>query len=380
MGTSTGDQQGYALFVAAEPPVRHPLAVTAILPQLAAIPPARLVGTAYASAVQVANPDEPQTVLTHLRTAAAAPGPLLVYVAGHLAVDSRQHRLHLALARTTARTVRYTALPWHWLAAELQHRPPGTTTVVADLVAEPDVLQSLTRQEQALTGPYALYGAVQVHDRRHRPSPAYTHALAQILRTAPARPSADELHHQAARTAVLEEASTLWLGGAAAPVPVQQPTVAVPAPRPEPTPAAKSDPHRAITEACQAGRHGEAASIAASWEQRSLRQYGANSPEVAHWIEVRAVIALEEGAPHRACGLWLRGAAVRLSADQDEHHPDVAAAVDRAHYAWRLVRDPRQARQLGIELLSLRVQVTGSSGAREDVQRRLANLSRAVQP
>ncbi|MET7843660.1 hypothetical protein ABZT45_34665 [Streptomyces sp. NPDC005356] len=380
MGISTGEQQGYALFVAAEPPVRHPLAVTATLPQLAAIPPARLVGTPYASAVQVANPEDPQTVLTHLRTAAAAPGPLLVYVAGHLVVDSRQHRLHLALARTTARTIRYTALPWHWLAAELQHRPPGTTTVVADLAADPDVLQSLTVQELTLTGPYALYGAVQLHDRRQHPGPAYTHALAQILRTASARPSADELHHHAARAAVLEEATTMWLGGAVAPAPAQQPAAAIPAPRPEPAPAVESDPHRAITKACQAGRHGEAASIAATWEQRSLRQYGANSREVAHWIEVRAVIALEEGAPHRACSLWLRGAAVRLSADQDEHHPDVVAAVDRAHYAWRLVRDLRQARTLGTELLSLRLQVTGSSGAREDVQRRLANLSRTVQP
>jgi hypothetical protein len=57
-------QPGYALLIAAEPPVRHPLAVAAMLPQLAAIPPARLVGTPYASAVQLAAPDDPNTVLT----------------------------------------------------------------------------------------------------------------------------------------------------------------------------------------------------------------------------------------------------------------------------------------------------------------------------
>ena len=394
MATSTTptDLPGYALLIAAEPAVRHPLAVAAMLPQLAAVPPARLVGAPYASAVQLANPDDPNTVLTAVRTAAAVEGQLLVYVAGHLVIDSRQHRLHLALARTTARTIRYTALPWHWLTAELQHRTPGTTTVVADLAADTDVWQALVQHEQHLTGPYALFGAVQLQDRRHRPRPSYTHALAHILRTAPTRPTPDELHHQAARAAVLEDAATLWLGPAPAtptqPSPDGRPlAVDVPAPRQkrpqpaEPSPAAaEEDPHHAISQASQAGRHAEAAAIAAAWEQAALRQHGPNSPEVAHWIEVRAVIALEEGAPDRACELWLRCAVVRLNADQPETHPDVVAAVDHAHYAWHRVTDPARVRELGTELLTLRTQVTGKSGARRDVQRRLAKLSQALQP
>lgn len=394
MATSTTptQQPGYALLIAAEPPVRHPLAVAAMLPQLAAIPPARLVGTLFASAVQLANPDDPNTTLTAVRTAAAVEGQLLVYVAGHLVVDPRQHRLHLALARTTARTVRYTALPWHWLTAELQHRAHGTTTVVVDLAADTDVWQTLVQREQTLEGPYALYGAVQLQDRRHRPRPSYTHAIAHILRTASARPTADDLHHQAARAAVLEEAATLWVGPAPVnptpPSPAAAPlAVDIPAPRPRPVPpatpsmaAAEGDAHRAISQASQAGRHAEAAAIAAAWEQTALRQHGPTSAEVAHWIEVRAVIALDEGAPDRACELWLRGAVVRLTAGQSEDHPDVVAAVDRAHYAWHRVTDPAQARELGTELLTLRTQVTGKSGAREDVQRRLAKLSQVVQP
>ncbi|MFI1291625.1 hypothetical protein ACH4VM_24700 [Streptomyces sp. NPDC020792] len=395
MGINTGaqaEQQGYALLVAAEPPVRHPLAVAAILPQLAAVPPARLVGTPYASVVQLANPDDPNTVLTAVRTAAAIEGQLLVYVAGHLVVDPRQHRLHLALARTTARTVRYTAFPWHWLATELQHRTPGTTTVVVDLAADTDVWQALVQREQTLDGPYALYGAVQLQDRRHRPSPSYTHALTHILRSTPARPTTDELHHQAARAAQVEPAATLWLGPAPAnPTPPSPtagpPAVEVPAPRPEPiqppTPSpapADDDPHRAISQASQAGRHAEAAAIAAAWEQAALRQHGPTSPKVAHWIEVRAVIALEEGSPDRACELWLRGAVVRLTADQPETHPDVVAAVDRAHYAWHHVTNPAKARELGTELSTLRTQVPGKSGAREDVQRRLAKLPTALLP
>lgn len=385
MATSTTPNglPGYALLIAAEPPVRRPYAVAAMLPQLAAVPPAHLVGTVHASAVQLANPDDPHTVLTAVRTAAAVEGPLLIYAAGQLVVDPRQHRLHLALARTTTRTVRYTAFPWHWLTTELQHRAPDTTTVMVDLAADLEAWQSLVQHEQTLDGPYALYGAVQLQDRRHRPSPAYTHALANILRTAPARPATSELHHQAVRAAVFEEAATLWLGHAPA-TPTHPRAVDAPTPRPEPAPptpprlsepAVEGDPHQAISQACQAGQHAEAAAIAAACEQATLRQHGATSPEVAHWIEVRAVIALEEGAPDRACALWLRGAIVRLTAGQDESQPEVTAAVDRAHYAWHHVTDPSRARELGIELLALRTQVTGESGAREDVQRRLTNLA-----
>ncbi|MFJ4343561.1 hypothetical protein [Streptomyces sp. NPDC088915] len=384
MGITTGDQSGYALLVAAEAPMRYPYPVSDLLPQLATIPPARLVGTPHASAVQLASPHDPHTILTNLRTAAAVEGPLLVYIAGQLVVDHRQHLLHLALARTTARTVRYTALPWHWIGAELQRRPLGTTTVVADLAADTDVWQALIHQEQSLAGPFALYGAVQLQDRRHRPGPSYTNALTHILRTAPTRPSAEQLHHQAARAAAVEDAATLWLGGQAVEQAAPHPDVDVPAPRTEATSttaaAVEKDPHLAIRDASRAGRHGEAAAIAASYEQAALRAHGAQSVEVAHWIEVRAFLALQEGAPDRACQLWLQAAVVRLTADQPEHHPEVAEAVDRAHGAWHHVSDPSQLRQLGIELLSLRTRVPGKSGARADVQRRLAHLPRAVNP
>ncbi|POX35880.1 hypothetical protein C3486_36565, partial [Streptomyces sp. Ru73] len=201
------------MLIAADPPVRRPLPATTVLPQLAAVPPAHLVGAAYASAVQLANPDDPNTVLTHIRTAAAVEGPLLIYLAGHLQVDARQGRPHLALARTAPRTVRYTALPWHWLTAELRHRPPGSTTVLADLAAAPEVWQQLAAGRLSLGGPFLLYGAVQRADKRNQAAPAYTQALAQALRAAPRRPGTEELHHHAARTAALDGAGTLWLGG-----------------------------------------------------------------------------------------------------------------------------------------------------------------------
>ncbi|MFD4143032.1 hypothetical protein [Streptomyces sp. NPDC058572] len=271
--------------------------------------------------------------------------------------------------------------------AELQHRPPGTTTVLADLAAGTDVWQARVHQGQSLAGPFELYGTVQLQDRRHRPSPSYTHALVHILRTSPARPSTEQLHHQAARAAALEAAATVWLGGqAAVEQPPPQAVADVPEPRTESAPVelspakAEGDPHRAISEASQAGRHTEAASIAAACEQAARRSHGTQSTEVAHWTEVRAFLALQEGVPDRACQLWLQAAVVRMLADQPEDHPEVAEAVDRAHHAWHLVSDPARIRELGTELLSLRTRVTGKSGARADVQRRLANLSRALQP
>ncbi|NED17395.1 hypothetical protein G3I31_04340, partial [Streptomyces sp. SID9913] len=71
------------------------------------------------------------------------PGPLTVYVAGQLHLDRRQRLVHLALARTTPATVRYTAFPWHWFRDELRLRPAGTTTLVLDLHADAETRQIL---------------------------------------------------------------------------------------------------------------------------------------------------------------------------------------------------------------------------------------------
>lgn len=390
--TTPPELPGYALLIAAEPPARHPIAVTAVLPQLAAVPPAHLVGTPHASATQLANPTDPNTVLTHLRTAVAAQGPLLVYLAGHLYVDSRQHRLHLALAATTARTVRYTALPWHWLTAELRHRPPGATTVLADLAAGSDIWQALARDNLSLTGPYDLHGTVQLHDRQHRPRPVYSQALAQLLRATQYRPGPEDLHRRAAHAAhaVLKGENTLWLGHQPehAKIPWQmtsprQGRVLPPPPSQPPTialPAILHERHQAVFAAAAVGRHSEAVAMAAAWEQEASHAHGPESAETVHWIEVQAELEKQAGDATRASGLWMKSAVIRLTAGQDETDPDVAAAVDRAHHCWHHVTDPTAAITLGIQLSSLRTKVTGKSGAREDIQQRLAKLSEGTKP
>ncbi|MEU4924614.1 hypothetical protein AB0G29_35335 [Streptomyces parvus] len=135
------------------------------------------------------------------------------------------------------------------------------------------------------------------------------------------------------------------------------------------------DPHEAIRTASQAGRHGEAAAIAAEHELTALRQYGAQTPQVAHWIEVRAYVAQQAEDPVRACRLWLQAAVVRLNSGQDSRDPEVTETADRAHAAWHLVTDPRIIRDLGSGLQTLRSRVPGRRGAHADIQARLATLA-----
>lgn len=382
ISTAGGDIPGYALLIAADAPLRNGFPATKVLPQLAAVPPAHLVGTQQASAVQLANPDDPNTVLTHLRTAAAVDGPLLVYVAGHLQIETRQRMLHLSLARTTPRAIRYTAFPWHWLIAELAQRPPSKTTVLADLTAAPDVWQGIRTQQVSLAGTFTLYGTVQLHDRRHRPEPSYTQALVQHLRMSRQRSSTDLLQNQVASAAAVDHQTTVWLGrshGTEESIPPAPPPPSDPLQdRAPPVAAVEHDPHRAVFEAAAAGRHGEAASLAAAWEQHALRTHGPESPDTVHWLEVQADLAKQAGESSRASALWIRAAIVRLTAGQSETSPDVVDAVDRAHHCWHAVTDPATARQLGIELLSLRTRVTGKIGARDDVQQRLSTLNNAA--
>jgi hypothetical protein len=193
---------GYGLLVAATPPGRHPaVAATDALPGLAATAPPVLLGTGTGSVVQLADPADPNTVLSHLRTAAAHDGPLLVYLAGQLMLDSREQRPHLALTRSTPRSVRYTGLPWHWLAAELGRRPAGPTAVFADLVADEAMWRQRAQRPLGGAG-LLLYGVLSAPPaRRGMRAPEYSRALAGVLRASRVRPPLEELHQLALHSA-----------------------------------------------------------------------------------------------------------------------------------------------------------------------------------
>ncbi|MFE0730614.1 hypothetical protein ACFW2X_20645 [Streptomyces antibioticus] len=206
---------GTVLLLAASPAGKGCLVDAAsVLPVLAAVPPAVLAGTDTANVVELADPLEPQAVLTRLRAAAAAPGPLTLFVTGQLQLDRRQHLPHLALARTTASTVRYTALPWHWLREELRLRTPGTTTLLVDLHADAETWGWL-RGHVLECGPgVSVYGRIAPPPaRRTVAAPTYMKALATVMRSG-GRPPLDHLHQTVlTRIAAEGEVGDLLLHG-----------------------------------------------------------------------------------------------------------------------------------------------------------------------
>ncbi|MGW6060294.1 hypothetical protein [Streptomyces sp. NPDC055189] len=395
-----GTVPGTALLIAAAPVGKARMVDAAsVLPVLAAVSPAVLAGTATASVVELADPLDPQTVLTRLRAAAMAPGPLTIYLVGQLHLDRRQRMQHVALARTTAATVRYTAFPWHWIAQELRLRTPGSTTVIADLHADTDSWQQLAQRPLDVGAGVALYGRVAPPSGRRTRGvavPSYMKALATVLRSGH-RPPLPDLHQHVTAQALEEGATDVVLfSDPAAPAPAfaaggpgdvrNRPQVPAQqqggAPDMPPSTAPRTDgtdPHAAITKAVEAGRHGEAAAMAAAWEQEALRTYGRSSPEVVHWMEVRGHLAIFAKEPSRSCEIWLAVVSARITAGQAPDAPDVEAAADLAHHQWEQVRDPDTVRELGPALVALRHRVPGRQrGTVNLVQQRLVQFHTQV--
>ncbi|MFJ9543512.1 hypothetical protein ACIRPX_40680 [Streptomyces sp. NPDC101225] len=384
---------GTVLLLAASPAGRGCLVDAAsVLPVLAAVAPGVLSGTDTANVVELADPLEPQAVLTRLRAAAAAPGPLTVFVTGQLQLDRRQRLPHLALARTTPSTVRYTALPWHWVREELRLRAAGSTTLVLDLHADAETWERLRTRPLDCGRHVAVYGRVAPPpSRRAVAAPSYMKAVATILRSG-WRPPVPQLHEQALARVGVEGYADLVLasGGGAAGVagsPAPRPPYRPEGPRPR-TPdgpgdadrradrdAGHGDPHAAISAAVAAGRHLDADALAARHSQAAVDAHGAGSEEALHWAEVRADLAMFAGDPVRSCRTWLGVAAARLAAGQPADAPAVEAAVDRAHHQWGQVRDAVLARDLGASLADLRSRVPGRrEGALDHVRRQLRQL------
>lgn len=345
---------GTVLLLAAAPAGKGCLVDAAsVLPVLAAVPPAVLSGTDTANVVELADPLEPQAVLTRLRAAAAAPGPLTVFLTGQLQLDRRQHLPHLALARTTPATVRYTAFPWHWFREELRLRPAGATNFVLDLHADPETWEWLRTNPLDTGRNNAVHGRIAPPpSRRTVSTPAYMKAVATILRSGH-RPPLEQLHQQALSRIPQESVGHVLTA--------QGPTA--------------GDPHVLISAAVAARRHGDADSLAAHHELTAVRAHGPASEEALHWSEVRADLAMFAGDPARSCRAWLSVATTRLAAGQAPDAPAVEAAADRAHHQWGRIDDPARARELGPALAGLRARVPGRrEGALDHVQRQLGRL------
>ncbi|MCG7204501.1 MULTISPECIES: hypothetical protein [Streptomyces] len=346
---------GTVLLLAASPTGKGRLVDAAsVLPVLAAVPPAILSGTDTANVVELADPLEPQAVLTRLRAAAAAPGPLTLFVTGQLHLDRRQRLPHLALARTTPATVRYTALPWHWIREELRLRPPGATSLVLDLHADHETWAHLRTAPLDSGRNNAVHGRIAPPPaRREVAVPSYMKAVATVLRSGH-RPALEQLHQQVLVRLGAETATDMLLstygpdGG---------------------------DPHDAISSAVRDGRYADADGLAARWEEAAARAHGPASEDALHWSEVRADLAMFAGDAVRSCRTWLTVATTRLAAGEPADTPAVEAAVDRAHHQWGAIKDAARARELGPALAELRLRVPGRrEGALDHVQQHLRQL------
>ncbi|MFD9366457.1 hypothetical protein ACFWA6_01945 [Streptomyces sp. NPDC060020] len=407
-GHVQGQGRGHVLVVAGDVAVRRrvvQLAPSANVAALAMVPGSVLLASDVpCDTVCLDGARDPNTVLTRLRGAAATHGPLLVYLSGRLTVDRRGGGLCFALAGTTAGTVRYSALPWEWLGAELRGRPAGLTTVVVDLVADKNAWPLLQEHASLPVAESAeVYGVVC--PPAFAPGAAgaavsgYTRHWIEQLRRGPGRPANVQVHALAVSAAalppgtlVLPTARELGMRPGAqhepghshpahAPHPSphperpQQPAAApvsvprsastpvpppVPAFAPDSGPAPGSglvlggggDPRPFIHALAVEGRHEEAAGLARMWEEHVLQTCGHASPEAIGWAEIRADLARMADDFPSATRMWIGAGQARL-ARQGAGALEVHAAAAGALYCWAQLRDRALVLQFGPDLLAL---------------------------
>ncbi|MEU2455091.1 hypothetical protein ABZ605_34030 [Streptomyces sp. NPDC012765] len=399
-----GPQRGHVLLIAGDVAVRRravQLAPSANLAALAMVPASVLLGSEVPTdTVCLDGTRDPNTVLARLRSAAAAPGPLLVYLSGRLTADRRGRRLYFALAGTTASAVRYTAVPWEWLGAELRRRPAGLTTVLLDLAADRDAWPLLRESGSLPVSPGAqVYGVVCPPGFAAGGDGAvsgYTRQWIDQLRRSPVRPSDVQLHALAAGAAglppgalVLPTARELGMrtgsvlqqqqqqhdhhyqqqqqqqslrpadGG-----PQEYPTRPDPrpVPRPDPAPdavpggdpavASDGDPRPYIHALASSGRHGEAALLARAWEEYVRGVYGGSSAQAMEWAEIRADLARMAGDFVLAARLWMGACRVRL-AGPGGSGPEALAAAAGAVYCWTRLGEREAVVEVGVELVAV---------------------------
>ncbi|MCY0943036.1 hypothetical protein [Streptomyces antarcticus] len=412
-------QRGHVLLIAGDAAVRRrtvQIAPSANLAALGVVPASMLLNSDTPSdTTYLDGARDPNTVLMRLRTAAATPGPLFVYLSGRLTVDRRGNRLHLALPGTTAGTVRYTGLPWEWLGLELRGRPAGLTTVLLDLAADKAAWPLLREYGSLPASPSAeVYGVVsppgfsggghsvsgytrhwieQLRRSTRRPANLHLHALtvgsAALPPGALVLPTARELAATAARTPAPGPASALpqdasrptaeagfrppglpgppWSAVPSSASDEDLSTRTLPVRRkerardPHPVTAVAvrvpdsppgRDPRPHIHSLATAGRHLEAATLAQAWEQYVLKTFGYASQEATEWEEIRADLARMAGDFGLATHLWTSAGRARLSR-QDADAPEVKAAAAGALYCWTQLKDPAAALDAGTELILL---------------------------
>ncbi|WP_405443829.1 hypothetical protein OG373_39990 [Streptomyces avidinii] len=410
-----GRRRGHVLLIAGDVAARRravQLVPSANLAALAMVPASVLLGSEVPTdTVCLDGSRDPNTVLARLRSAAAAPGPLLVYLSGRLTADRRGRRLYFALAGTTASAVRYTAVPWEWLGGELRARPAGLTTVLLDLAADRDAWPLLRESGSLPVSPGAdVYGVVCPPGFAAGDGlvSGYTRQWIDQLRRSPVRPSDVQLHALAAGAAGLPPGALVLptareLGMRPGPPPQQQRPMSQPLrqqeelrsqegeyrqTRPVPYPASHpgsapvrvsdagpapdvvpgatpvgdpavvpavapgGDPRPYIHALASEGRHGEAAALAGAWEEYVRGVYGGSSSQAVEWVEIRADLARMAGDFGPAARLWMGACRVRL-AGRGGDEPEVLAAAAGALYCWTRLAQREAVVEVGVELVAV---------------------------
>ncbi|MGW0394616.1 hypothetical protein ACWDYJ_27755 [Streptomyces sp. NPDC003042] len=368
-------QRGHVLLIAGDAAVRRrslQVAPSENLAALGVVPVSMLLNSDVpCDTTYLDGARDPNTVLMRLRMAAATPGPLLVYLSGRLTVDRRGRRLHLALAGTTAAGVRYTALPWEWLAGELRERPAGLTTVLLDLAADKAAWPLLREYGSLPASPSAeVYGVVCPPGFAGGGNvvSSYTRQWINQLSSSPTRPPNLQVHALAVGAAALPPGALVLPTARELDAPARQEPVRAPhpatsvtpvtpvPPRPQAPPTAPgrsdSDPRPHLHALATSGRHLEAATLAQAWEQYVLQTFGYASREATEWAEIRADLARMAGDFRLATQLWTCAGRTRL-ADQPPEAPEVAAAAAGALYCWTQLKEPSAALATGPELIRL---------------------------
>ncbi|MFD3944620.1 hypothetical protein [Streptomyces sp. NPDC058579] len=339
--------------------------------------PSELTGTREATVIEMFDPVEPRLVLDRVRAAAQSAGPLTLVLAGQLHLDRKTQEPYLALALSTPRTVRHTAVPWRKLAAAVEGAA-GTVTALVDLVADPLAWRHVQRSPLSLGQDVGLYGRVTGPPQRGRTAtPDYLNACLTLWGRR-GRPEPAELHRLA--LACAGEEGVLAVSGGPAPrgeatveERAEAPVDDAPADDAPAAPVAYGlDSLDAILDAAREGRHEQASEAAAVAHARTLDVDGSLTPETVLWMEVRAELAHLAADPVRSCADWLTVAEARLDRGEGCDAAEVEACVDRAHHQWHRIRSAPEIVRLAPRLLELRRLVPGRRpGALADVQDRV---------
>lgn len=368
--------RGTVLVLAVAPLGRWGLMDVSSVPRVwAHADPRGLVDGHQGTVIDMFDPVEPRAVLDRISAAAQSGVPLTLVVAGQLHGDRKTRELFLALALSTPRTVRQTAVSWRGLVSAVE--AAAGVTVLVDLVVDASAWRTLQQFPLSLGSNAFMRGRVTRAGRGRVAAPEFVSAcLALWQKTGFLEPA--ELHRLALVYARGEDALLVSTEPALADgAPPGGVGSSGDTPRPEEPGSRASGSLRAVLLAAREGRHEQASEAAAAMYAQVARDLGRLAPETLLWMEVCAEVARMAMDPVRSCAGWLAVARARLERGEPCDAAEVEACVDRAHHQWQRIGSTAALVRLAPQMIELRRLVPGQrSGSLADIQRRTERVRR----